>query len=344
MFAKSIYLLSSSFNEKYETNLQDDKCQLINENKSLLNGHLLLPNAHVTCYCHTHTTKYFVLCQPKPILVEFELNAQTWLHFYIYLSLLLFIFLILGLYAIYKDTLDDYKPFIYFIADNQVAAVNVHLYQLTIFTGLQQSTSKDFKIYIRLIGEKCHDELHCLNLNLSNVFQRGSVNQFLITSFIDIGRIVALNMWHDEINIKSDYYIRHCILYDYNYYRTYYFCCYTWLSLRKGFNMINEIFYVAQEVDQYAFGHLFLSTYSWLYYHYHLLNSIFNKQKINTLSRIYRLHIYFCLIIIQLYFIQILIISCRNIVMNQRCAYIFPSFLFLVDQSFVATDWMEIYQ
>ncbi|CAF5028486.1 unnamed protein product, partial [Rotaria sp. Silwood1] len=186
MFAKSIYLLSSSFNEKYETNLQDDKCQLINENKSLLNGHLLLPNAHVTCYCHTHTTKYFVLCQPKPILVEFELNAQTWLHFYIYLSLLLFIFLILGLYAIYKDTLDDYKPFIYFIADNQVAAVNVHLYQLTIFTGLQQSTSKDFKIYIRLIGEKCHDELHCLNLNLSNVFQRGSVNQFLITSFIDI--------------------------------------------------------------------------------------------------------------------------------------------------------------
>ncbi|CAF3352053.1 unnamed protein product [Rotaria sp. Silwood1] len=338
------YAFNRNINEDYYTKLQDDKCQLINENKSLLNGHLLLPNAHVTCYCHTHTTKYFVLCQPKPILVEFELNAQTWLHFYIYLSLLLFIFLILGLYAIYKDTLDDYKPFIYFIADNQVAAVNVHLYQLTIFTGLQQSTSKDFKIYIRLIGEKCHDELHCLNLNLSNVFQRGSVNQFLITSFIDIGRIVALNMWHDEINIKSDYYIRHCILYDYNYYRTYYFCCYTWLSLRKGFNMINEIFYVAQEVDQYAFGHLFLSTYSWLYYHYHLLNSIFNKQKINTLSRIYRLHIYFCLIIIQLYFIQILIISCRNIVMNQRCAYIFPSFLFLVDQSFVATDWMEIYQ
>ncbi|CAF2740071.1 unnamed protein product [Rotaria sp. Silwood2] len=323
--------------------LQDNICQLINDNKTQLSSHLLLSNAHLTCYCQKPITKYLVLCQPKPILVEFELNAQTWLHFYIYLSLLLFISLLLGVYAIYKDTLDDYKPFIYFVADNQVAAVNVHLYQLTIFTGLQQSTSKDFKIYIRLIGEKCHDESHCLNLNISNVFQRGSVNQFLITSFIDIGRIVALNMWHDEINIKSDYYIRHCILYDYNSHRTYYFCCYTWLSLRKGFNMINEIFYVAQEVDQYAFGHLFLSTYSWLYYHYHLLNSIFNKQKINTLSRIYRLHIYFCLIIIQLYFIQILIISCRNIIMNQRCAYIFPSFLFLVDQSFVATDWMEIY-
>ncbi|CAF1122603.1 unnamed protein product [Rotaria sordida] len=338
------YSFNRSIYEDYYTKLQDDKCQLINENKTQLNNHLLLSNAHLTCYCRKPTTKYFVLCQPKPILVEFELNAQTWLHFYIYLSLLLFIFLLLGVYAIYKDTLDDYKPFIYFVADCQVAAVNVHLYQLTIFTGLQQSTLKDFKIYIRLIGEKCHDEAHCLNLNISNVFQRGSVNQFLITSFIDIGRIVALNMWHNEINIKSDYYIRHCILYDYNYYRTYYFCCYTWLSLRKGLNIINEIFYVAQEVDQYAFGHLFLSTYSWLYYHYHLLNSIFNKQKINTLSRIYRLHIYFCLIIIQFYFIQILIISCRNIIINQRCAYIFPSFLFSVDQSFVATDWMEIYQ
>jgi len=163
-------------------------------------------------------------------------------------------------------------------------------------------------------------------------------------SHFSLGRIVALNMWHNEINIESDFYIRHCILYDYYRHRTYYFCCYTWLSLRKGFNVINEIFYVAQEVDQYAFGHLFISTYSWLYYHYHLLNSVFNKQMSNTLSRIYRLHIYFCLIIIQLYFIQLIIISCRKIMMNQRCIYIFPSFLFLVDQSFVASGWTEIFQ
>ena len=151
-------------------------------------------------------------------------------------------------------------------------------------------------------------------------------------------------MWHSEINPKSDYYIRHCILYDYYHHQTYYFCCYTWLSLRKGLNMINEIFYVAQEVDQYAFGHLFLSTYSWLYYHYHLLNSIFNKQKLNTLSRIYRLHIYFSLIIIQLYVIQFIIISCRKILKYQRCIDIFPSFSFSVDQTFVASDWMKIYQ
>lgn len=159
-----------------------------------------------------------------------------------------------------------------------------------------------------------------------------------------LGRIVALNMWHDEINLKSDYYIRHCILYDYNYHRTYYFCCYTWLSLRKGLNMINEIFYVAQEVDQYAFGHLFLSTYSWLYYHYHLLNSIFNKQKINTLSRIYRLHILFLFDYYPTLFNSnsYYIMSKYN---NQpkMCLY-FPSFSFLVDQSFVALDWMEIYQ
>jgi hypothetical protein len=150
-----------------------------------------------------------------------------------------------------------------------------------------------------------------------------------------------LNIWHNDIDIDADFYIRHCILYDYYHQRTYYFCCYTWLSLGKS---INEIFYVAQEVDQYAFGHLFLSSFSWLYYHYHLFNSIFNKQKMNTLVRIYRLHMYFSLIIIQLYFIQFIILSCRQIVINQRCAYIFPSFLFLVDQSFVASGWMKVYQ
>ncbi|CAF5148562.1 unnamed protein product, partial [Rotaria magnacalcarata] len=66
--------------------LQDDKCQLVNENKSQLSDNLVLSDAHLTCYCETSVTKYFVLCQPKPILVEFELNAQTWLHFYVYLS------------------------------------------------------------------------------------------------------------------------------------------------------------------------------------------------------------------------------------------------------------------
>ncbi|CAF3878033.1 unnamed protein product [Adineta steineri] len=337
------YSFDMNIYENYYSKLQIDKCQLINDNELHLGDNLLL-GAHLTCRCQSAINKYFVLCQPKPILVEYELNAQTWLHFYIYISVLLLIFLFFGLYAIYKDTSDDYKPLVYFVNDNHIGAVNSHLYQLTIFTGLQQSTTKDFQIYIRLIGETCHDISHRLNLNISNVFQRGSVDQFLLTSFIDIGRIVAINIWHNEINFQSDFYIRHCILYDYNHYHTYYFSCYTWLSLRKGLNRINEIFYVAQEVDQYAFGHLFLSTYSWLYYHYYLLNSVFKKQKINTLSRIYRLHIYFSLVIIQLYLIQLIIISCRKLISNQRCAYIFPSFLFLVDQSFVASGWTEIYQ
>ncbi|CAF1358196.1 unnamed protein product [Adineta steineri] len=337
------YSFDMNIYENYYSKLQIDKCQLINDNELHLGDNLLL-GAHLTCRCQSVINKYFVLCQPKPILVEYELNAQTWLHFYIYISALLLIFLFFGLYAIYKDTSDDYKPLVYFVNDNHIGAVNSHLYQLTIFTGLQQSTTKDFQIYIRLIGETCHDISHCLNLNIPNVFQRGSVDQFLLTSFIDIGRIVAINIWHNEINFQSDFYIRHCILYDYNHYHTYYFSCYTWLSLRKGLNRINEIFYVAQEVDQYAFGHLFLSTYSWLYYHYYLLNSVFKKQKINTLSRIYRLHIYFSLVIIQLYLIQLIIISCRKLISNQRCIYIFPSFLFLVDQSFVASGWTEIYQ
>ena len=85
------------------------------------------------------------------------------------------------------------KPSIYFPTDNQVPAANVRLYQLIIFTGLQRSTSKSFKIYIRLIGDKCHDTSHCLNMNLPNLFQRGSVNQFLLTSFIDIGRRLSIN-------------------------------------------------------------------------------------------------------------------------------------------------------
>ncbi|CAF1049323.1 unnamed protein product, partial [Adineta ricciae] len=333
------YSFTKNIHEDYYSELQTETCQLINGlEDDILSG------AHLTCHCRPFIKKYLLLCQPKSILVQFEVNAQTWLHFYIYLSLLLLLFLLLGLYAIYKDTSDDYKPCVNFVADNQIGAVNVHLYQLTVFTGLQQSTTKDFRIYIRLIGEKCHDISHCLNSNSPTLFQRGSVDQFLLTSFTDIGRVIAINMWHDEIDNQCDFYIRHCILYDYHNHRTYYFCCYTWLSLRKGFNTINEVFYVAQEVDQFALGHLFLSTYAWCYYHYHLLSSLFNKQKMNTLTRIYRLHLYFCVLILQLYLIQLIIITCRRMVGQQRCAYVLPTFLFFVDQSFVASGWSEIFQ
>lgn len=68
-----------------------------------------------------------------------------------------------------------------------MAAATVHLYQLTIFIGLQQPSMKDSQICVRLIGEEGLDACHDLNLDVSNVFQRGGVDQFVITSFLDLG-------------------------------------------------------------------------------------------------------------------------------------------------------------
>ena len=46
---------------------------------------------------------------------------------------------------------------------------------------------KDSQICVRLIGEEGLDACHDLNLNVSNIFQRGGVDQFVITSFLDLG-------------------------------------------------------------------------------------------------------------------------------------------------------------
>ena len=141
-----------------------------------------------------------------------------------------------------------------------------------------------------------------------------------------------------------EFYIRHCILYDYFRFETSYFCCYTWLSIRKSVGTINEIFYAAQEVDQYAFGHLFLSTFAWLYYHYHSIRSVFGKQPINSLPRVYRLHLYFFFVILQLFLIQWILLSCRIRTAMDRCFRIFPSFYFFVDQSFDNSASKTFYQ
>ena len=155
---------------------------------------------------------------------------------------------------------------------------------------------------------------------------------------------MALNIWQNKSHSKEDFYIRHCILYDYSRQRTYYFCCYTWLSTRKNIGVINEVFYVAQEVDQYAFGHLFLCTFAWLYYHYQLVYSVFGKQRMNTLTRVFRFHLYFFLVILQMYLIQWTLMHCRKSAADQRCLRIVPAFAFLADQSFVESGWTTVYQ
>ena len=165
-----------------------------------------------------------------------------------------------------------------------------------------------------------------------------------VFSRLDPGRIVAVNIWQKDIDHETDFYIRHCILYDYSRCRSHYFCCYTWFSLRKSINLINDVFYVAQEVDQYAFGHVFLSTFAWLYYHYHALISVFHKQRANSLPRIYRLYLYFSLVTIQIYVIQWILTSCRDLPAHQRCFSIFPPIVFVANQSLSMSIWSKAYQ
>lgn len=284
----------------------------------------------------------------------------------------------LGLCAIYRDTLDNYVS----LGNNGDRSLIVTQIEIIDSFRSRQPCGCSNRLFLsiehvhwssatvkqrseslcpidRSKGPWCHSLFECSYGRCLSTWGRRSIlldhlprSRFASISNVEkieplslsLGPIVALNVWQNDTRTKSDFYLRHCILYDIVRHRTYYFCCYSWLSLRKSINTINELFYVAQEVDQKAFGHLFLCTYAWLIYHYFLIHSVFKKQRMNTLRRLFRLQLYFCLIILQLYLIHWILLSCQNRTKNQRCLSIFPSFSLLVDQSFVKAGWSTIYQ
>lgn len=94
------YSFSTTIDEHFP--FETDRCQLINENSSSF------PSPHLTCVCQSMTTKYLLLCQPKSIDVQFEVKTPTWIYFYIYLVVLLFLLLVCGFYALYNDTIEIY--------------------------------------------------------------------------------------------------------------------------------------------------------------------------------------------------------------------------------------------
>ncbi|CAF0817205.1 unnamed protein product, partial [Didymodactylos carnosus] len=314
------YSFQTKISEEY-FNSFEQTCQLHNEDFMLtIFTNESFNGPRLECYC-SKLSNYFILNNLMQLNVQFEVLEQIWIRYFIYILIILLIYLLLAIYAIHADVLEEYP---------------IYFYQLSIFTGLQQSASSDAKIFVRLIGQNRIDIAHCLNLDDQYTFQRGAVDQFLITSFIDLGPLRAINFWENEMGKHSDWYIRHCIVYDYQRQHSSYFCCYAWLSSYKGDSVINDVFYQAQEVDMHSFGHLFVSTFSWLFYHYHLFNSIFFKQKPSTFPRMGRLHLYFFLLLLQLFLTMITITVCKKKQdLNPNSKTIFP-FLFIVNQSFIA--------
>ncbi|KAI0982886.1 hypothetical protein GJ496_011569 [Pomphorhynchus laevis] len=159
---------------------------------------------------------------------------------------------------------DDYAPY---------------RYKVTTFTGLQQKAISKARVFLRLVGQRRSDFPKCLNENYAeSTFKRGSVNTFLLSTHINLGDIKAVNFWHDESGPDPSWYIRHCIVHDITHKKTFYFCCYSWLSNARASRQINRIFPRSQKIDYYSFGHLFISTFCWNLYHYHTIWSIFLYQ------------------------------------------------------------------
>ncbi|CAF1609619.1 unnamed protein product [Didymodactylos carnosus] len=178
------YSFTNLTGREYYNSLKNDICQLHNVD----NQDVTLPSngPYLECYCSSFMN-YFLLTDLKQLDIQFELSEQVWHYFLLYVIILVTIYLLLSIYAIRADVHEHYRPLVKFINDNQMPTVSRYLFQLTIFTGLQRAASSNLKIFVRIMGKKQNDSPHCLNTDNNEAFQRGSCNQFLLTSFVDLG-------------------------------------------------------------------------------------------------------------------------------------------------------------
>ncbi|KAL7670253.1 hypothetical protein ACOME3_005192 [Neoechinorhynchus agilis] len=254
---------------------------------------------HVTCVCLTGYN-YIAFANRLPLRIDEVQKSRGFYVMIAYILIVITLHLFVLPAVLARDRADAAKPAAFPVADCDFNAP--YLYQISTFTGLQSSATSKANIYVRLIGTRRIDVARCLSVHdqRNNIFKRGSADTFIMSSYADLGDLRAINFWHDESGPNPSWYLRHCIVYDFYNDRTSYFCGYEWLSAQRGGGIVNRVFERSQKIDYTSFGHLFISGFCWLLFHYQYVISIFRKQMRSRCSRLRRFEIILFVVLMQL--------------------------------------------
>ncbi|ESP04057.1 hypothetical protein LOTGIDRAFT_109826, partial [Lottia gigantea] len=205
------------------------------------------------------------------------------------ISCMIFVYLVASVWARRKDKQDVEKWGVAPLADNVIG--DRYFYQLSVHTGMRGSAGTRSRVSFVLSGDGGDTGVRQLiDEKGKKVFNRSSVNQYVMGVPKGLGPLSYLRIWHDNSGKKKHqgWYLSKVIVTDLQTNQIYFFLCNRWLAVEEDDGMIDRILPVAGNSDVTNFNHLFFSQTKKNFTDSHLWISVFSRPQKSYFTRVQR--------------------------------------------------------
>ncbi|CAF1386372.1 unnamed protein product [Adineta steineri] len=271
-----------NFTSNYELRIYTSDCYYLDENNIWKSDGLIvgsLTNHYQTECLSTHLTTFaggFIVL-PAPINWSYVFaNADFMKNKTVYLTMILtsIIYIILMIYARFKDKKDFEKLGVTPLADNNKS--DQYYYQILVFTGQRTNAGTDSKVYFVLSGDDDQTQIRLFSDPHRKILQReGS---------------------------SASWYLKHIIVRDLQTKDKSYFICLKWFAVEKDDKRIERTLPIANEAEKQEFSYVLSKKAYHSVSDGHLWFSIFSRPPSNKFTCVQR-----CTCCFVLFFISMLI-------------------------------------
>ncbi|XP_030613569.1 polycystic kidney disease protein 1-like 2 [Archocentrus centrarchus] len=252
------------------------------------------------CLCNHLTlfgSSFFVM----PNFVDVSRTAELFATVnqnYVVLSLLCAFFglyLITLLWACYADRRAHSKRKMTFLEDNHPGAQ--YNYLIGVQTGRRRNAGTSANVTVKLIGSEAESSIHTLTDPDKPVFERGSVDMFLLASPFPLGEVHTIRLQHDSSGGHPSWYINKVTIQDLQTRHLWHFFCDCWLSADRGDGMTKRTFGAAKTNEIASFRNIFQTRTSTGFRDEHIWVSIVDPPSRSPFTRAQRVSCCMCLLL-----------------------------------------------
>ncbi|UJR16137.1 hypothetical protein I4U23_003048 [Adineta vaga] len=285
------------FTSNYELRIYTSGCYYFDEQSNQWSSYGLLvgsrTNHHESECFSTHLTTFAggFLVLPAPINWNYVFaNADFNKNKTIYLTVICIsiLYLLLILYARYKDKKDIQKLGVTALTDNYKE--DQYCYQILVFTGHRKDSGTKSKVHFIIAGNEDETTVRTFTDPHRQIFQRGGIDAFVMTVPKSLGGLNYIRIWHDNQGdgSSSSWFLKYIIIRDLQTLEKSYFICQRWLAVEKGDGQIERVLPIAGEVQQQEFSYVLSKQAYHSVSEGHLWFSIFSRPPSNQFTRVQR--------------------------------------------------------
>ncbi|XP_041071570.1 polycystic kidney disease and receptor for egg jelly-related protein-like [Carcharodon carcharias] len=115
-------------------------------------------------------------------------------------------------------------------------------YLVTFYTGGRLDAGTTADVFMTLIGTLVESEVHLLRHPDHKTFRRNSVDTFLLTTKDELGELLFIQVWHNNVGPSPSWYLSRVKVQNVLTKHTWHFFCRKWLGIMKGDGLLHRIF------------------------------------------------------------------------------------------------------